>query len=144
MSLMSSQSGLPLAMVFSADEGERKSLAESLIGISMKYRRQVNFATVDAEKQSFFLEHFGLYADHLPAFVIQTDDDIFIFKQGSKITADAIDEFIRQTLRSIMGYNTQPNTFECSITSGTEDIRGIIMPKGEQVLGEGASSHLQQ
>lgn len=102
-SLVSSvKSGLPLAMVFSADEGERKSLAKSLTGIAMKYRGQVNFATVDAEKQSLFLEHFGLYADHLPAFIIQTTDDVFIFKQDSQITANAIDEFIRQTIRSIM------------------------------------------
>ena len=57
-------------MVFSADEGERKSLANSLTGIAMKYRGQVNFATVDAEKQSLLLEYFGLYADHLPAFII--------------------------------------------------------------------------
>jgi protein disulfide-isomerase A1 len=104
-------------MVFSADEGERKSLAKSLTSTAMKYRGQVNFATVDAEKQSFFLEYFGLYADHLPAFVIQTTDDVFIFKQDSQITADAIDEFIRQTIRSIMAYNMQPNTSECSITS---------------------------
>jgi protein disulfide-isomerase A1 len=104
-------------MVFSADEGERKSLAKSLTSTAMKYRGQVNFATVDAEKQSFFLEYFGLYADHLPAFVIQTTDDVFILKQDSQITADAIDEFIRQTIRSIMAYNMQPNTSECSITS---------------------------
>jgi protein disulfide-isomerase A1 len=83
----------------------------------MKYRGQVNFATVDAEEQSFFLEYFGLYADHLPAFVIQTADDAFIFKQDSQITADAIDEFIRQTIRSIMAHNMQPNSFEWSITS---------------------------
>ena len=101
MSLMSSQSGLPLAMVFSADEGERKSLAKSLAGIAMKYRGQVNFATVDAEKQSFFLEYFGLCADHLPAFVIQTADDVYVFKRDSQINADAINEFIRQTIRSI-------------------------------------------
>ena len=117
MSLMSSQSGLPLAMVFSADGGERKLLAQSLTGIAMKYRGQVNFATVDAEKQSFFLEHFGLYADYLPAFVIQTADDVFVFKQDSQITADAIDKFIGQTIRSIMAYNMQPNTVECSTTS---------------------------
>ena len=104
-------------MVFSADEGERKSLAKSLTGIAMKYRGQVNFATVDAEKQSFFLEHFSLYADHLPAFVIQTTNDAFIFKQDSQITADAIDEFIRQTIRSRMAHNMQPDTFEYSITS---------------------------
>ena len=89
-------------MVFSADEGERKSLAKNLTGIAMKYRGQVNFATVDAEKQSLFLEYFGLYADHIPAFIIQTIDDVFIFKQGSQINANAIDEFIRQTIRSIM------------------------------------------
>jgi thioredoxin-like negative regulator of GroEL len=88
-------------MMFSANEGERKSLAKSLTGIAMKYQGQVNFATVDVEKQSFVLEYFGLYADHLPAFVIQTTDDVFIFKQDSQITADAIDEFIGQTLRSI-------------------------------------------
>ena len=108
---MFSQSGLPLAMVFSADEEERKSLANRLIGAAMKYQGQVNFATVDAEKQSFFLEHFGLYADRLPAFVIQTSDDFFIFKQDSEITTDAIDEFIRQTIRSGMAYNIPLNTF---------------------------------
>ena len=104
-------------MVFSVDERERKSLAKSLTGIAMKYREQVNFATVDAEKQSFFLEHFGLYADHLPAFVIQTTDDVFIFKQDSQITTDAIDEFIRQTICSRMAYKMQTNTCECSTTS---------------------------
>src|SRR5271154_7630893 len=97
-------------MVFSADQGERKSLAKSLTGIAMKYRGQVDFATVDAEKQSFFLEYFGLYAGHLPAFVIQTTDDVFVFKQDSQITADTIDEFIRQTIRSTMAYNMQPTS----------------------------------
>jgi thioredoxin-like negative regulator of GroEL len=87
-------------MVFSADEGERKSLANSLTGIAMKYQGQVNFATVDAEKQSFFLEHFGLRTDRLPALVIQTTDDFVLFNQDSQITADATDEFIRQTFRS--------------------------------------------
>jgi protein disulfide-isomerase A1 len=104
-------------MVFSADEAERKSIVKSLTDTAMKYRGQVNFATVDAEKQSFFLGHFGLYASHLPAFVIQASDDVFIFKQDSPITAEAIDDFIRQTIRSIMAHNMQPNTFECSITS---------------------------
>ena len=88
-------------MVVSADEGERKSLAKSLTCIAMKYQGQVNFATVDAEKQSFFLEYFGLYADNLPAFVIQTADDVSVFKRDSQITADAIDKFIGRTIRSI-------------------------------------------
>ena len=114
---MSSQSGLPLAMVFSAEEEERKSLAKRLIGIAMKYRGQVNFATVDAEKQSFFLEHFGLNADHLPAFVVQTSDDFFMFRQGSQITADAIDEFIGQIIHSGTAYNMPINTFQFSVTS---------------------------
>jgi hypothetical protein len=98
-------------MVFSADEGERKSLAKSLTGIAMKYQGQINFATVDAEKQSFFLEHFGLHADRLPALVVQTTDDFFVFSQDTQITADAIDEFIRWTVHSTMAYNMQTNTF---------------------------------
>ena len=98
-------------MVFSAYEEERKSLAKSLTGVAMKYQGQVNFATVDAEKQSFFLEHFGLYVDRLPAFVIQTSDDFFIFRQDSQITADAVDEFIKQNILSEMAYNMPLNTF---------------------------------
>ena len=123
-------------MVFSADEGERKSLAKSLTGIAMKYRGQVNFATVDAEKQSFFLEYFGLYADRLPAFVIQTSDDFTVFHQDSQITADAIDEFIRQTIRSTLAYDMQTNTFGCSITSGIEDIGRTTMREEEHALGQ--------
>jgi len=100
----------------------------------MKYRGQVNFATADAEKQSFFLEHFGLHADRLPALVVQTTDDFFVFNQDSQITADAIDEFIRQIIRAPMAYNMQTNTFQCSITSKIEDIGRTIMREGEQVL----------
>ena len=111
MFLIYFQSGLPLAMVFSADERERKSLANNLIEAAMKYQGQVNFATVDAKKKSFFLEHFGLYTDRLPAFVIQTSDDFFIFRQDSQITTDAIDEFIRQTIHSRMAYNIPLDTF---------------------------------
>lgn len=94
-------------MVFSADEGERKFLANSLIGTAMKYRRRVNFATVDAEKHSFFLEHFGLSPDQLPAFVVQTTDDVF--KLEHKITTVALDEFIGQILRSAMGFGVNIN-----------------------------------
>lgn len=85
-------------MLYSADEDERKSLAESLAAVAMKYRGKVNFATVDAIKNSFSLEPMGLELDQLPAFIIQTDDNIYKYKLGSKITSDAIDEFIRQTL----------------------------------------------
>lgn len=98
-------------MVFSTDEGERKSLSQSLIDIAVKYQGQVNFATVDAEKQSFFLKHFGLYADRLPAFVVQTSDDFSILSQDSQITADTVDEFIRQAIHSGMAYNIPINTF---------------------------------
>jgi protein disulfide-isomerase A1 len=102
MMLTSSQSGLPLAMVVSADEGERKSLAKSLTDVAIKYRGQVNFATLDAEKHSFFLEYFGLHSDQLPAFVMQTADNVFNFQQDSQITLSAIEEFIRQTILSTM------------------------------------------
>lgn len=95
------QSGLPLAMLFSIDEEERKSLANSFTGIAMKYRDQVDFATVNAEKHSFLLKHFNLNLDYLPAFVIQTADEVFKFEQSSPITAHAIDEFIRQAIHPI-------------------------------------------
>jgi protein disulfide-isomerase A1 len=101
MILTSSQSGLPLAMVFSSDEKERKSLAKSLTGVAMKYHGKINFATVDAEKHSYFLEFFSLNSNQLPAFTIQTADDIFTFDQDVEITADAIDGFIRRSIGSI-------------------------------------------
>ena len=92
------QSGLPLAMLFSTLEEERKSISRSLTSIALKYREQVDFATVDAEKHSFLLKHFGLYSDQLPAFVIQTADEVFKFNQDSPITANAIDEFIGRVI----------------------------------------------
>jgi hypothetical protein len=94
--LTSPQSGLPLAMIFSADDGERKSLAKSLTAVALNFRGQVNFATVDTEKYSYFMEFFGLNSDRLPAFAIQTADEVFTFKQDVKITADVIDVFIRE------------------------------------------------
>jgi protein disulfide-isomerase A1 len=89
-------------MVFSADEQERKSLAKSLIDVAMRSRGRVMFTTVDAEKHAFFLEYFGLKRDELPAFAIQTLDDVFKMKQDIRITPDAIDDFIGQTLGSVI------------------------------------------
>jgi len=110
------QSGLPVALVFSAIEDERKSLAKRLTDVALKYRGRVDFATVDAEKDAFFLEHFGLSAHHLPTFAMQTADEIFKFEQDSDITADSVDEFIRRNIRPKLRSNP-PKTFEASITS---------------------------
>lgn len=103
--------------MFSADEGERKSLARSLTNVALRYRGQVDFATVDTEKNAFFLNHFGLSVNDLPAFVIQTADEVFKFEEDSQITADSVDEFISRTIRSKLVYNTPLKTIEASITS---------------------------
>jgi protein disulfide-isomerase A1 len=87
-------------MMYSANEDERKSLAASLSDVAMKYRGKVNFATVDAIKNSFTLEPMGLKPDQLPAFVIQANDDIYKLGPGLTITPEAIDVFIKQTLFS--------------------------------------------
>lgn len=87
-------------MMYSANEDERKTLAVSLSDVAMKYRRIVNFATVDAIKNSFALEPMGLKLDQLPTFVIQANDEIYKLGPGLTITPEAIDRFIKQTLFS--------------------------------------------
>lgn len=85
-------------MLFSANEDERKLIAKRLTDIAMQYHNRINFATVDAEKYSFLLGHFGLESDHLPSLIIQTADDAFKFDPGSEITPDAVDRFIKQNI----------------------------------------------
>lgn len=96
--LTSLQSALPIGIICSADEDERYSLAASLSNVAMNYRGKVNFATVDAIKNSFALDPMGLRSDELPAFVIQANDQIYKLDPGVKITPEAIDGFIKQTL----------------------------------------------
>lgn len=96
--LTSVQSALPIGMMYSANEDERHSLAASLSNVAMKYREKVNFATVDAIKNSFALEPMGLKPDELPTFVIQANDEIYKLDPGVTITSEAIDEFIKRTL----------------------------------------------
>ncbi|KAF3387884.1 Protein disulfide-isomerase [Talaromyces pinophilus] len=92
------KSGLPIGMMYSANEDERKTLVASLSDVAMKYRGKVNFATVDAIKNSFALEPMGLKPDELPAFVVQANDEIYKLGPGLTITPEAIDGFIKQTL----------------------------------------------
>ncbi|RAO73181.1 uncharacterized protein BHQ10_009193 [Talaromyces amestolkiae] len=92
------KSALPIGMMYSANEDERHSLAASLSNVAMKYREKVNFATVDAIKNSFALEPMGLKPDELPTFVIQANDEIYKLDPGVTITSEAIDEFIKRTL----------------------------------------------
>lgn len=87
--------------MFSAHEGERKTLAQDLVDVALKYWGQVNFATLDAAKHPFFLQPFGLQDDQLPAFAIQTDNDIVILEQQSLSFAEAVDELIGRTLQSM-------------------------------------------
>ncbi|OKL57986.1 hypothetical protein UA08_06857 [Talaromyces atroroseus] len=94
------KSGLPIGMVYSTKEDERKALADVLSVVAMKHREDINFATVDATKSEFFLEPLGLQVDQLPAFVIQTDDRVFKFSPDMTITPEAIEDFIQRTLYS--------------------------------------------
>lgn len=89
-----------MAVLFSANEIERRSLAQDLVDLVLRYRGQINFVTVDAGKLPFLLEPFGLSADRLPAFVLQTTD-IHQLKYDSRITADAVDKFIKRILRIV-------------------------------------------
>ncbi|EEA19252.1 protein disulfide isomerase, putative [Talaromyces marneffei ATCC 18224] len=97
------KSGLPIGMIYSAKDDERQSLAAALSDVAMGYRGKVNFATVDAIKNSFALEPMGLNTDELPAFVIQINDKIYKFGPGLTITPKAIDAFLKQTLFSGTG-----------------------------------------
>lgn len=90
-------------MIYSAKDDERQSLAAALSDVAMGYRGKVNFATVDAIKNSFALEPMGLNTDELPAFVIQINDKIYKFGPGLTITPKAIDAFLKQTLFSGTG-----------------------------------------
>ena len=95
------QSGLPIGILYSAIENERKTIAASLFDVAIKYRGKVNFATVDAIKNPFTLEPMGIQPDQLPAFVIQTNEDVFKFGPGLTITSEALDMFIRNSLFSV-------------------------------------------
>ncbi|CRG91311.1 prolyl 4-hydroxylase, beta polypeptide [Talaromyces islandicus] len=96
------QSGIPLAMIFSVADAERKSIARNITNIAMRYRGKVNFVTVDAEKHSFTLDPLGLDAGSLPAFAIQTNDNVFKLNRDlNKNSHDAIEELIQQSLRSV-------------------------------------------
>jgi protein disulfide-isomerase A1 len=87
-------------MIYSANDDERKTLAEALSVVAMKHRDDINFATVDAVKNAFSMEPLGLKVDQLPAFVIQTHSDVFKFNTGVPITPEAIEDFIQETLYS--------------------------------------------
>jgi hypothetical protein len=101
-SLTKFQSGLPLAMIFSANDAERKSIASSIDDIAMRYRGKVNFVTVDAEKHSFTLAPLGLDTSRLPAFAIQTNDNVFKLNRDlDRHSHVAIDELVQQSLRSV-------------------------------------------
>ncbi|KAH8703563.1 thioredoxin-like domain-containing protein [Talaromyces proteolyticus] len=104
------ESGLPLAMLFSANEKERKSLARGLTDTALKYRGRVNFVTVDAEKNSFTLTPLGLSAGDLPAFVIQTTDNVFKFNSDlQQQPSGAVDEFVQQSIGSVNPLKVQAN-----------------------------------
>lgn len=87
-------------MIFSVNDAERKSIARSITDIAMRYRGKVNFVTVDAEKHSFTLAPLGLDASKLPAFAIQTNENVLKLKQGlDQHSQHAIDELIQESLR---------------------------------------------
>jgi Thioredoxin-like domain len=85
-------------MIFSVDETERKLLASTLAPVAMTFRGQANFATVDAQSHAFLLEPLGLSGDQLPAFVLQTSDEIYHFNPNTTINSAAVDKFIKQAL----------------------------------------------
>ena len=88
-------------MIFSASEAERKSIANRIIDIVIRYQGKVNFVTVDAVKHSFTLAPLGLDPTDLPALVIQTTDNVFKLSQGlARAPHDAINDLIQQSLHS--------------------------------------------
>lgn len=94
-------------MIFSAEDTERKSIASNVADIAMRYRGKVNFVTVDAEKHSFTLAPLGLDSSRLPAFAIQTNENVFKLNQDLDQNSHvAIDELVQQSLRSVK-FNVQ-------------------------------------
>jgi protein disulfide-isomerase A1 len=55
------ESGLPLAYLFVADDGEKKHFAEILSPVAAKYRGKVNFGTIDAVQFGGHASNLNLY-----------------------------------------------------------------------------------
>jgi protein disulfide-isomerase A1 len=95
------QSELPLTHIFATTEKERQSLAETLQNVAEKHKGNMNFATIDATRYSFFAEALGLALDRFPAVVIEDviNGETVPFDQDEEITADAIEKFIENYFR---------------------------------------------
>ncbi|RDW62121.1 hypothetical protein BP6252_11554 [Coleophoma cylindrospora] len=89
--------GIPLGLIFAEEVEERRVLSEAVKNIALKHRTILNFATVDAKSFAFLTIPFGVEPTKLPAFVIRDTltNDHFVFDQDTKITTEAIDEFVQ-------------------------------------------------
>jgi protein disulfide-isomerase A1 len=85
-------------MVFAKTEAERKRMAEELKDVAMRYRGKINFATVNVGKLAFLKDAFELDETRYPAFVLQTKDQAYTFRQDNEITSGAVEEFIETSL----------------------------------------------
>ncbi|OQV08632.1 hypothetical protein CLAIMM_12873 [Cladophialophora immunda] len=94
------KSGLPLAFILAETEQERKTIAESLKHIALKYKGKVNFVTLDTTKLPFLLEPLGVDAARLPAFALHRgdNDEAFVYDQNRRINGKDVGIFIQRTL----------------------------------------------
>jgi hypothetical protein len=99
-SLTLQQAGLPLLHIFvsTPSSSDHPSLLSLLKPIAEKYKRKLNFATIDATKYRFFAKALNLATDKFPAFVIEdtVSGDTVPFDQNEEITGQKIEGFVQK------------------------------------------------
>ncbi|KIW75207.1 hypothetical protein Z517_11980 [Fonsecaea pedrosoi CBS 271.37] len=94
------QSGLPIAFIIAETDRERKTIAESLKHVALKYKGKINFVTLDTTKLPFLLEPLDVDATRLPALALHRgdDDEVFVYDQNRHINRRDVETFIQRTI----------------------------------------------
>ncbi|OAL34855.1 hypothetical protein AYO20_05815 [Fonsecaea nubica] len=94
------QSGLPIAFILAETDRERKTIAESLKHVALKYKGKINFVTLDTTNLPFLLEPLGVDATRLPALALHRgdDDEVFVYDQNRQINRRDVETFIQRAI----------------------------------------------
>ncbi|OAG39872.1 hypothetical protein AYO21_05938 [Fonsecaea monophora] len=94
------QSKLPIAFILAETDRERKTIAESLKHVALKYKGKIDFVTLDTTKLPFLLEPLDVDATRLPALALHRgdDDEVFVYDQNRQINRRDVETFIQRTI----------------------------------------------
>ncbi|KAH0845729.1 hypothetical protein FOPE_11856 [Fonsecaea pedrosoi] len=96
----STPSKLPIAFILAETDRERKTIAESLKHVALKYKGKIDFVTLDTTKLPFLLEPLDVDATRLPALALHRgdDDEVFVYDQNRQINRRDVETFIQRTI----------------------------------------------